>query len=452
MKRVDILKRAARNLRQAKGRTLLTSLAIAVGAFTMTLVMGAGEGLRQYADNLLKSNIDPQALYISKDDMANMNEGGSMKLREYSEDNVEGYRPGSVVKMMTRDDVATLQRRNDLKEVVPFYSLMPTYTQFEGDAKKYAASLTYYDSTVMGESVEGALPKLGQQIRDTDVLIPEEYASDIKVSPKSLIGKKVSITFTQSTQAPTEQQLQQALNTGGQAAVTELTKPKTKTYELTVAAVIKKPAMAIMSNPRLQVSTNTAKAMTEFAEGNSKNAGQTMGVSALAIGDPEKVKEALKKDHGFSVQTAKDAQKVLFSFINVLQYIAAGFAALALVASVFGIINTQYISVLERTSQIGLMKALGMSRSGVGSMFRYEAAWIGFLGGVIGATLAVLIGLLTNPTISQSMGLGANSLFLFQWWHVVAMIVLLMVIAVLAGWFPAQKAAKLDPIEALRTE
>lgn len=64
MRRLDILKRAGRNLRQAKGRTLLTSLAIAVGAFTLTLSLAAGEGARPYADNLLKNNIDPQARFI----------------------------------------------------------------------------------------------------------------------------------------------------------------------------------------------------------------------------------------------------------------------------------------------------------------------------------------------------------------------------------------------------
>jgi putative ABC transport system permease protein len=61
------------------------------------------------------------------------------------------------------------------------------------------------------------------------------------------------------------------------------------------------------------------------------------------------------------------------------------FGILALIASVFGIINTQYISVLERTREIGLMKALGMRGRHVSRLFQYEAAWIGFLGGTLGA-------------------------------------------------------------------
>ena len=58
MKRVDIAKRAGRNLRQAKGRTILTSLAIAVGAFTLTMALAAGQGMRDYPEKLLQTNID----------------------------------------------------------------------------------------------------------------------------------------------------------------------------------------------------------------------------------------------------------------------------------------------------------------------------------------------------------------------------------------------------------
>ena len=125
---------------------------------------------------------------------------------------------------------------------------------------------------------------------------------------------------------------------------------------------------------------------------------------------------------------------------------------LALIASVFGIINTQYISVLERTSQIGLMKALGMSRSAIAKLFRYEAAWIGFLGGLIGVGLGLLVGWAANPSITEALNLGENSLLIFVWWQLAILVLSLVVIAIVAGWFPARKAARLDPIEALRTE
>jgi len=179
-----------------------------------------------------------------------------------------------------------------------------------------------------------------------------------------------------------------------------------------------------------------------------------VGVQALAVEgeDPDEVKAALLEDE-FYAQTAEDLQGVIFSIVNILQGIVLGFGVIALIASVFGIINTQYISVLERTREIGLMKALGMRGGGVSRLFQFEAAWIGFLGGVIGAAIAVVLGILFNPTITELLGLGeGNYLLIFQPLPLIGMVIVLMLIAMLAGWFPARKAAKLDPIEALRTE
>jgi putative ABC transport system permease protein len=131
----------------------------------------------------------------------------------------------------------------------------------------------------------------------------------------------------------------------------------------------------------------------------------------------------------------------------------AVFGAITVIASIFGIINTMYISVLERTREIGLMKALGMSGRDVGWLFRIEAAWIGFLGGMIGALGALALGLALNPWLTKQLDLGeGNSILRFDIPQILALIATLTLVAIIAGWLPSRKAARLDPIEALRTE
>jgi putative ABC transport system permease protein len=169
--------------------------------------------------------------------------------------------------------------------------------------------------------------------------------------------------------------------------------------------------------------------------------------------DVQKISEQIGElSPNLTARTAEDNRKTMFDAINVAQWGLIAFGALAVLASIFGIINTQYISVLERTRQIGLMKALGMKRGDVSRLVRYEAAWIGALGGAIGVAVAWLI-TLANPLISNLLNVdGDVKLLRIDWLQAVILIIALMIVAVLSGWFPSRKAAKLDPIEALRTE
>ncbi|RWZ78578.1 MAG: ABC transporter permease [Candidatus Microsaccharimonas sossegonensis] len=458
MKTLDIIRRAGRSLRNAKTRTILTSLAIAVGAFTIAISLAAGEGARQYANKLIGSNVNPQVLFVVKDQALFQAGVGQTGLTVYSEDN--GTTPrGITIQQLTQADIDKFTARTDVQNVTPVYNPQLKYVTFEGSDKKFSGEVTSYDTTIINNATFGTLPKLGTQLGLDEVVLPTTFADTLveqKVitQPQALIGKNVSMTISAATVQPTVDEITAAFTTGGQVAVVALTKPKTKVITLKIVALTKQSATALTGTNAFQISSEQARIIAEYTTKGTSAYQKYPGVTMLAKPgiDPAAVKADLKAQ-GYAPQTAKDLQSLIFTIVNTLQGIVLGFGVIALIASVFGIVNTQYISVLERTREIGLMKALGMRGRHVSRLFQFEAAWIGFLGGTIGAIIAVIVGTLLNPVITKALDLGdGTSLLIFQPIPIILMIAGLMLIAMLAGYFPALKASKLDPIEALRTE
>ena len=453
MKRLDIMKRAARNLRQAKGRTFLTSLAIAVGAFTLTASLVAGEGARQYADKIIKSNIDPQSVFVTKEKINQNGAAMTSGLREFSE-NAVSY-SGITIKSLTEKDITELEKLPGVERVLPTYMISAQYVQFEGNEKKYTTDITTYDPTVLASVASGSLPDLGTQIDVEDAVVPQSYADALGIRADQLIGKTVTIHLVKQARGPLGGENQESVFSGGEMFL----EPSVATVEardavLKIRAVSARSSTSFSATNALFISDKKAEELSDYlAEGTDQYKQYISATVSTKKGlDPELVKEDIKAK-GMSAMSSKDISGMIFTVVNVLQGVVAGFGVLALIASVFGIINTQYISVLERTSQIGLMKALGMSSRGVSKLFRYEAAWIGFIGGALGSIVAFVTGTLLNPWITETLTLGeGNYLLIFVWWQIAGLLVVLVIIAILAGWFPSRKAAKLNPIDALRTE
>ena len=436
MKTVDIARRAGRSLRNAKARTILTSLAIAVGAFTITISLAAGEGARQYADKLIGSNINPQALFVVKDKTIFEGGGRQAGLRVYDPD-VGMTSTGLTIKYMTQADIDKLNARDDLETVIPTYAPAVQFMVFGDSDKKFSGDVTAYDPTIMAETAFGTLPAKGEPLGDGDAVVPEAFATTlidqgVIKEASELVGMKLTMTGL-------------SVKTG---------MPETKEFSFTISGLTKKSATALVAGSSVMISGNSARAISEYTTEGTPTYQKYLGVTAVVKDgiDPASVKEKLLADE-FYAQTAKDLQGVVFAVVNTLQGIVLGFGIVALIASVFGIINTQYISVLERTREIGLMKALGMRGRSVSRLFQFEAAWIGFLGGVIGSAIAFGVGTAINPWLTEVLSIGeGNYILIFEPISITVMVVILIIIAMLAGWFPARKAAKLDPIEALRTE
>ena len=455
MKTTDIVARAGRNLRRAKMRTILTSVAIAVGGFAIMASLMVGEGARQYVDRIINSNIDPNGLIISKDKRvttAGSAVGGRSELTEYNPNAASYY--GQEYDTLTQSDIEKLRQRKDLKNVEPNYQLRPKYVVFSVKSdKKYVAQVMMRDNTLQLESAAGREIKSGTKLAPGEAIIPESYTEKLGKTASEMVGSMLTITVNQQPQQADTETIQKVYIEKGEEGVKELLGGKTLNKQFKIVAVVKKSPDQMASRPNLYIDSSDAKELTDFSTAGTDTYQKYISANATATGGktPEEVRDSLK-DAGYSSMTSKDVQSMIFTFVNILQTIVMGFGILALVVSVFGIINTMYISVLERTQQIGLMKALGASKRDIGRLFRYEAAWVGFLGGMIGVLGAWGVGTLANPAISKALGLGKHDLLIFQPLDAVVVVLSLMLVAIVAGWLPSRKAAKLDPIEALRTE
>ena len=455
MKTIDIVRRAGRNLGRAKTRTFLTSVAIAVGGFAITVSLMAGEGARQYVDRVISANMDPNSMMIVKDkSMSEMSSSGGMMggLQEYDPNKINQY--GAEIKALTMDDLTKLKARDDITNVEPYYQMQPRYIEFSTTPeKKFTSRVEVRDNTLAVAVVAGKALEKGDKLASNEAVIPEVYLDTLGAKAQEAIGKTLTVTVVQAAQAPDQAALMEAFQNGGEAAVNELVKPKEMHKTFTIVSVTKKTPDQLTSPTFIYVNNEAAKELTDYSTQGTDMYQKYLGASAVVKDgrDPQDVKVAIEAD-GYGAQTAKDVQSMMFTFVNILQTIVLGFGILALIVSIFGIVNTMYISVLERTQQIGLMKALGASGRDIGRLFRYEAAWVGFLGAALGVLLAWGAATLFNPAVSENLGLGENYLFVFLPWMGAAVVIGLVLVAILAGWLPSRKAARLDPIEALRTE
>lgn len=452
----DILRRSSRNLKSSKARTLLTALAIGVGTFALTLTLAASNGATAFVDRIISENFDPAELLVAADKSV-FGRADTTKPREYdpnfgtSTSNAGAAIP---VKLLTDEDIAKFRARPDVDQVRKDVNLNLQYITRPGQ-KKFVGTLQSFSPSQNPDILAGTIPK---PLGESQLLLPEAYIESLGfTNAKDAVGQKITLAVRRSPASIANSAQGEVFSVSDPAKLQQITETSNVEEQFTIAAVLKKPTT---SQPGTELyifaGEEDLTRLNDIATENTPNFRKyTFAYIRVKDGQDATKLQAVQEDlksQGYDAQSVKDTQEFLNQIIGVLRGIVVAFGAISVIASVFGIINTMYISVLQRTREIGLMKALGMRNRDIGRLFRYEAAWIGFLGGVIGSILAIATGTLLNPWISDALDLDGQSLLIFKPNQVIVLILLLMLVSTLAGYLPSRKAAKLDPIEALRTE
>ena len=171
----------------------------------------------------------------------------------------------------------------------------------------------------------------------------------------------------------------------------------------------------------------------------------------------ESIKKELRKNRGieegeedFTVQTSEELMKSFGTILTVIQIVLIGIAFISLIVGGVGIMNTMYTSILERTNEIGILKAIGARNSNIFMIFLIESGILGIFGGVIG----ILIGISMSKLVAYAADLGGFGIIKasFPWYLIGGALLFSFVVGALAGTLPAIQASKLKPIDALRYE
>jgi len=166
----------------------------------------------------------------------------------------------------------------------------------------------------------------------------------------------------------------------------------------------------------------------------------------------EKIERELERERGdtnFQVVTATQILEQINEVLGIIQFVLVGIAAISLVVGGIGIMNSMYTSALERTKEIGIMKAIGAKNSDIFQIFLIESGLIGFVGGLFGTILGSAIAL-TIGEFSKNSGF----LLIIKIEALVLLfgLVFAFVIGILSGVIPAYQASRLKPVDALRYE
>jgi len=456
MKPRDLTDLALRNLRESILRNALTTLGVAVGVASLVAMISIGVGLQELASKRLsQSGLFDTIVVTAKNNFRGP--GGPPR----SEANKDAGKPPRVLDEDARHDI------EKLPNVIEVYPQVRFFTEVRFNNKPFATVVAGMpDSSKNSGSFDGMVGNFFSSSTANEAILQIEFAKDLSPNnTSSLVGQELVLRYAERQALPAPTENAAPASPGGSPGGGFSVVPRELRLKI-VGVVETEPAQgfggygnARLLMPLLTASTLRAAQVTDLRDiVRDSNANKTTYASlSVRAKSPSQI-DALEtsiKAMGFGAFSLLDASKSLRTFFTVFDLLLLIFGSLALAVATLGIVNTLVMAILERRREIGVLKALGAADSDVQQLFFVEAGVMGFFGGIFGVLFGWLIG--RALTFGTNVYLKRQSLSSIEvtsvpWWLILFAILFAILVSLVAGLYPASRAAKLNPVDALRYE
>jgi ABC-type antimicrobial peptide transport system permease subunit len=461
MKAYDLAELAVRNLRESVLRNSLTTVGISVGVASLVAMLSLGIGLQQLATRrLVKSGLFDTVVVTSRRDLRNFNRGDD-------DNNAPSPAESPALDEPARAKIA------EMANVVEAYPDLRFITSFTFDSKPHLTMVAGIPASYKNnDAFEGMQGSFFSSDMASEVILQKAFAAELlgkTAKPgseetslaeiaKPLLGKEMTMRYSERVDAS-------GSAPDGAAGDTSTYSIQSHEVQLKIVGItdLDPDSMRGSARARVLLPLNLMASLHAIQPTTLRDTTQaasrvpTYSTVSVRVKNPtqiQSVEDAIKK-MGFNTFSMLDATRSLRKFFAIVDVFLGVFGSLALAVASIGIVNTLVMAILERRREIGIMKAIGASDVDVKKLFFAEAGVMGLLGGALGVALGWTIGRIINVGTNvylKQQSMAPEQIWFVPWWLVGGAIVFAIVVSLLSGLYPASRAARLDPVQALRYE
>jgi ABC-type lipoprotein export system ATPase subunit/ABC-type antimicrobial peptide transport system permease subunit len=417
IKTIELFKLAKNNIFQNKLRNLLTAIGISIGVAMLIILLSFGFGLKANLEKGLSSIISTNTITVSP----SKNSG-------FSFSHVTAVSKGKL-KILDLSTIKTLSKIKNVKEDWGQNTFFGNTSFKHTKGAIYIESLSphqYINSSIYSSIAVGKIP----QGDKGGILLQRTVAKEFSKNINSLVGKNIKISI------------------GSGASVLSPTSLYTKAQTFSIKIV------GITSGHLSYISYNQSILWSKLLE-NTKNP-KFSNIEVLSNSTSNvKTIASIISSKGYGTQTLESVISELNTPFLIVDSILGIIGGISLVVSAIMILVIMLMEILERTREVGILKAVGAKRSDIRNLFILETIIIGSIGGIFGLVIGIIVIDILNYFINifiKSSGGAATTLFSSPLYFYLLVFLFGIFIAVIAGIYPSSKASKMNPIDALRYE